>query len=116
MVFVEIDFEVTTTVAVHNTPGFKPIMVTQLFTAITLDEVNTDKFSASLFTVTSIWTLADGKVEIVKPQNKVKKYSLISRAFQSLIIKPIMTWNNFLLSNQVRTTPSLHLRSPLFSL
>jgi hypothetical protein len=60
-----VDFEVTTTVAVHNTPGVKPVMFT-LLSAATLDAVvlNTDELSASFVTETSILTPAVGNVEL----------------------------------------------------
>lgn len=45
----------------------------------------------------------------VNHQHKLDKNIVeITRVFPSLTIKPIMTWNNFLLSNLVPTIPPIH--------
>jgi hypothetical protein len=65
LVFVAVDFDVTTTVAVQRAPGVKPVIVT-LLSAVTLefDVVNTVLLSASLITVTATVTPAVGIVEL----------------------------------------------------
>ena len=62
----DLDFEVTTTVATHNTPGVKPVIVTGLL-AVEEDvlDVNTTALSAFFFTDTSIVTPSFGKVELI---------------------------------------------------
>ena len=61
----DLDFEVTTTVATHNTPGVKPDIVTGL---LAVDEevleLKTTALSAFFFTDTSIVTPSLGKVEL----------------------------------------------------
>jgi hypothetical protein len=65
LVFVAVDFDVTTTFAVHNTPAVKPV-IEILLSAATLEfEVEkTVELSASLVTVTAIVTPAVGIVEL----------------------------------------------------
>ena len=60
-----VDFEVTITVAVHNTPGVNPAMFT-LLSALTLEfEVeNTEELSASFVTSTFTVTPAAGSTEV----------------------------------------------------
>ena len=65
-VFVLFVFEVTTTVAVHKTPGVKLEIVTALVAAVVLDllSVNTEVLSTSLVTLTSIVTPSLGKADV----------------------------------------------------
>ena len=64
-VFVAVDFDVTTTDAVHNTPGVNPVIVIVLSAVTPLTEfVNTVELSTSFVTVTLIFTPADGNVEL----------------------------------------------------
>jgi hypothetical protein len=65
LVFVAVDFDVTTIVAVQRVPGFSPVIVI-LLSAVTLelDVVNTLLLSASFVTVTATVTPAVGIVEL----------------------------------------------------
>jgi hypothetical protein len=63
-VFVEVALDVTTIVAVHNTPGVNPLIVILLSAVTTeMEFVNTVVLSKSLVTVTDTLTPADGNAE-----------------------------------------------------
>ena len=61
---VAVDLDVTTTDAVHSTPGVNPVIVILLSAAtLELEVVKTVLLSASFVTVTATVTPAEGKVE-----------------------------------------------------
>jgi hypothetical protein len=63
--FVAVDFEVTKTVAEHNTPGVNPVIVIVLSAVVVeIELLKTVVLSASFKTVTPTVTPAEGKVEL----------------------------------------------------